>query len=385
MRRLLGLGLAAVGVGVTATPVVAIPAFARKYNMPCSACHYPAAPRLNAVGQRFKWAGYRMPNEIGEHAAVEALQNYIAARGRIRYTDQRQDSVPTRSGFSFDDATLFYAGPMLSNWSAFFEFERAAPDELELTAHVSGMWGTERGYTGFRVGNMHWLQQWGLAGFDRPSAISRPVAFNNEISSGLPFAMARNQIGVEGYWVRGNTRISAEVLNGIDFDGIGDEGESADAAKDVALIFSHILDGQASGITAVGYYGTLGRDSAQHLTRLAISANKVWHDNEIIGGYLRAQDTDLWNGAADNTGQAYFLGVQRYFNSSGLTLLGRYDHWDPSTSASNNARSVFTAGAVLPVGQPQYIRFAFEGSLTNFEDSAINSVKKLVAELQINF
>ncbi len=38
-----------------------IPAWARKYNMNCSGCHYPAPPRLNATGQRFKWAGYRMP------------------------------------------------------------------------------------------------------------------------------------------------------------------------------------------------------------------------------------------------------------------------------------------------------------------------------------
>src|SRR6266545_6772124 len=62
-----------------------IPAWARKYNMNCSGCHYPAPPRLNATGQRFKWAGYRMPEEVGEQVDVERIQNYLAAAGEVTY------------------------------------------------------------------------------------------------------------------------------------------------------------------------------------------------------------------------------------------------------------------------------------------------------------
>lgn len=35
----------------SATNHVLIPAWARKYNMNCSGCHYPAAPRLNATSR----------------------------------------------------------------------------------------------------------------------------------------------------------------------------------------------------------------------------------------------------------------------------------------------------------------------------------------------
>ena len=35
----------------------AIPAFARKYGMPCSACH-EAWPKVNTIGQTFKDNGY---------------------------------------------------------------------------------------------------------------------------------------------------------------------------------------------------------------------------------------------------------------------------------------------------------------------------------------
>src|SRR5437667_10155485 len=40
----------------------AIPAFARKYGLPCSACH-EAWPKLNSFGQRFKDEGYQLRNE----------------------------------------------------------------------------------------------------------------------------------------------------------------------------------------------------------------------------------------------------------------------------------------------------------------------------------
>src|ERR1044071_7720563 len=40
----------------------AIPAFARKYGLPCSACH-EAWPMLNNFGQTFKDNGYQLGNE----------------------------------------------------------------------------------------------------------------------------------------------------------------------------------------------------------------------------------------------------------------------------------------------------------------------------------
>jgi len=40
----------------------AIPAFARKYGLPCSACH-EAWPKLNSFGQTFKDNGYQLMND----------------------------------------------------------------------------------------------------------------------------------------------------------------------------------------------------------------------------------------------------------------------------------------------------------------------------------
>src|SRR6266851_6028339 len=53
------------GTSVAAAPVVsvrALPAFARKYGMPCSSCH-EAWPKLSPFGQSFKDNGYQMGND----------------------------------------------------------------------------------------------------------------------------------------------------------------------------------------------------------------------------------------------------------------------------------------------------------------------------------
>src|ERR1051325_2635345 len=42
-----------------------VPMFARRCGVPCSPCH-ASPPRLNETGYRFRAAGFRMPEEIGQ-------------------------------------------------------------------------------------------------------------------------------------------------------------------------------------------------------------------------------------------------------------------------------------------------------------------------------
>src|SRR6202166_4173154 len=46
----------------TCSPASALPAFARKYGMPCSSCH-DSWPRLSPFGQQFKDNGYQLMND----------------------------------------------------------------------------------------------------------------------------------------------------------------------------------------------------------------------------------------------------------------------------------------------------------------------------------
>jgi hypothetical protein len=61
-RTLVGLLLAVFFVLASADSALAIPAFARKYGLRCSACH-EAWPMLNYFGQKFKDNGYQLMND----------------------------------------------------------------------------------------------------------------------------------------------------------------------------------------------------------------------------------------------------------------------------------------------------------------------------------
>jgi hypothetical protein len=104
-----------------------IPAWARKYNANCSMCHSPAVPRLNARGIQFKWAGYRMPEEIGENAEVSRLQDYFAARTRVQYAyDKPADGPATRNTFSIEGLSVFAGGAVGRIFGGLLEIDRAA-------------------------------------------------------------------------------------------------------------------------------------------------------------------------------------------------------------------------------------------------------------------
>src|ERR1700733_15704755 len=72
--RRIGMQLLAVGILLTGLqPAYGIPAFARKYGLPCSACH-EAWPMLNNFGQTFKDNGYQLGN--GRDAPIYKEPSY---------------------------------------------------------------------------------------------------------------------------------------------------------------------------------------------------------------------------------------------------------------------------------------------------------------------
>src|SRR5262245_43055809 len=61
-----------------------MPMFARKYGVPCSTCH-TTAPRLNETGYRFRAAGFRMPEELGQKSEEQFdVFDYFSTRLQFR-------------------------------------------------------------------------------------------------------------------------------------------------------------------------------------------------------------------------------------------------------------------------------------------------------------
>jgi hypothetical protein len=345
-----------------------IPAWARKYNMNCSGCHYPAPPRLNATGMRFKWAGYRMPEEIGEAVSVEKVQNYVSAGAEVDFTYEKTSGAPaaTTNVFSAPDVVLFYAGPFGKSFGGFLELAHGPNGEIERVLQISSIWGTAKGYGGFRAGQIHNFVEWGVAGFDRLPGPTMPLALDGPMTGTIPFSLAGPRLGAEAYYVMGSNRLSAQVLNGVAPDGTGDVGEG-NLKKDFLVTDQLLLDNAGSGVQAVGYYGSVvdldtlvAPGLTSHFWRVGVSANKIYHDFEVLGGLLYARDRDLPGGAPETKGMAYWVSGQYFLGKPELTLYGRYEFLDPNTSTAADGLHRYVVGSVLPVTLPQYLRCALE-------------------------
>lgn len=137
---------------VNPQPAKAVPAFARKYGLPCSACHI-TWPELNNFGQVFRDNGYQMMNERDSPITHDPSYFPIAIRitpqwHRESANDQIVDSVPgggagntavsgtvTQAGFDLSGMDFWLVGTLFKNISfsllpssdgtATFHFENA--------------------------------------------------------------------------------------------------------------------------------------------------------------------------------------------------------------------------------------------------------------------
>ncbi len=370
-----------------------IPAWARRYSKNCDACHYPVPPRLNAEGQRFKWAGYRYPDAIGEKVEVEKIQNYVAAGTSVAYEYNKEEGLPATNSFSAPAITLFYAGPLGRTFSGFLELEHGPENEIERVVHVSTLWGKENSYGGFRFGQMHNLFEWGVAGFDRPAGITAPTPIDEPLTAAIPFMLGEHALGLEGYYVAGRNRFSAQVLNGITTEGeIG--AADADTKKDFLVTDQVLIDEAGSGVQAMGYYGTVvGLDTlspglTSHFWRVGLTANKIYRDFELLGGVVYGKDIDLPAGLAfsgnQNRAVGYWVSGQYFVAKAPVALFGRYEFRDPDTDVPDDANRRFVVGAVVPLNLPQYLRWAVEYRLDSPQGGAPKT-NNVATEFRLNF
>lgn len=105
--------------------VRAIPAFARKYGLPCSACH-TAWPELNYFGMAFRDRGYQLGND--RDSPIWQNPSYWPATARItpnwhresadhQVTDTANDAKVTQAGFDLSGMDFWLAGTLYKNIS----------------------------------------------------------------------------------------------------------------------------------------------------------------------------------------------------------------------------------------------------------------------------
>lgn len=352
-------------------PAYGIPAFARKYGLPCSACH-EAWPMLNNFGQTFRDNGYQLGND--RDAPIYQDPGYWPIMFRVttswhRESNNRQavDTVPgnpssgqvertvTSSGFDLGGVDMITAGTLYKNISFFVQ-----PFIGNTSISVAQAW------TRFdNLAGSHWLNlKMGKFELDEPISQERALLLNNTGDAYYNYFFTppgdRNfflgigftQLGVElsGHSDNDYTRYSIDVLSSND----GITGLPSNQTYDVYANFNQAFEVPKLGRQQIGVYGYSGESPTHFQTNggipipgtglgnrsfYRVGAYGLWYvgkfdfdtffmhgyDNVFLGNAVPANQPALLPvGAAGPTWNGGF--VEGHYNPNPrLILIGKYE------------------------------------------------------------
>ena len=328
-----------------------IPAFARKYGLPCSACH-TVWPQLNNFGQVFRDNGYRLKNE--RDSPIDVAPGYWPAAARItpqwrmdRTTHQQVDAVPgdpsagtiektvTQTGFDLSGIDLLMIGT-LSKTISFGLIPAAESD---------GSWHIEAAYVRFNdLLRTPWANiKAGKFELDNMVSEKRELLLSGNggfyqsyhfvpVGDATSFGLGDNQIGLElsGHSVNSYTRYSAGIFSSTD----GEVGLAQGRGYDGAFALSQAFDAGSLGLERIGVYGYRGSRPTTFETvdgepvpgtglrtkpfyRAGVAGDFFFGNLELLPLYMHAQD-DVRLAAQVDGGQPIPAGARSPVWNAGL-------------------------------------------------------------------
>jgi hypothetical protein len=287
---------------------LAIPAFARKYQMNCSNCHV-AWPQLNQLGRMFKEDGYKFPGNEKTEVISDFLQwdKHIPLSAVFvsrPYDEQKSDVRKVRA---LHEVEVMIAGLLYRNVSGFLEIE--AEDEEDFEPEIST----------------------GVLGYHPMKALNVQLSY-----SPVLWADPYDTLSEKRKLTRGTYSVIDNPFGGAD-----NEGTLSDSRQTIALYgrplervfysvgFSGTAD-DAEGENANNFHGRLAVDIIPQLTIGAFGITGTWDENDIerdfsrygidlqaeyanirlTGAFLHAKDDRETSGSEDNDAwyaQAFYV------------------------------------------------------------------------------
>lgn len=304
-------------------PARAVPAWARKTGLACSACHFGGSSRLNRMGREFQIRGHRLSADASDAAQKPRLTDYVSLSTKLRATITEEDSSLHAQALA-----LYAGGPLSRQLSAFFQYDlydrgasaKSQPGEAYM------QYNTRPGgdsYGWLRAGRLYPYLIYSASGGGRVP-LSRPRVIEQPLGGGNQYAPRSKQEGVSTGYVGGNG-LWTEV-------GIV-SGSGLTALSDVFATVEKHLDPFGSG---VGIYGYAGRS-----TIAAAPPLPAWQDRfaqwGLLGQYQREnvqisgavfRSTARRFGGEDRRHPTGFYAEAACNINPGLTGFVRYDDKD---------------------------------------------------------
>ncbi len=371
---------------LSASSAFNMPMFARKYDLGCTSCH-SVIPKLTEMGMKFRAAGSRMPDEIGqEDKETSNISTQNSTRLQARYDaartkDPAKAPGPTtsdRNQLTFHEITLYpLTGAFNKNYSSLFEVSIAAEEFAEIeNAYVRGNWTAGKGHFSARAGLFHPFEGYGAS--DRPVSIDRPLfqttaARTKDYSSTYFTPWNFDESGIEVGYTQDRTMLRATVFNGLTFDeeeGVAHPAQTlsgafakhdprpATNAKDIQVFLTQILNPNGGGASLYWYHGAIDipdvpstptqyfEDSFDRYA--AYASYPMVSRLVLLGGFQQGTDkVPLADGTKpSSTSQGYFGEADVDLHE--CWLAGRYDWFDPTDKIDDNEITGITVAVNKP-------------------------------------
>ena len=260
-------------------PTKAIPAFARKYGLPCSACHI-GWPELNNFGQVFRDNGYQMMNELDSPITRDASYFPITIRITPQWHRESADhqivddtsesgfhpGTLTTTGFDLSGMDFWLAGTLYNNIS----FSVLPSSDENASFHFENAF--------IRFDNLlhsPWLNvKVGKFELDLPVSEKRAVTLSGDggfyynyhftpFGDQNPFGgIGDNQLGMEiaGHNINSYTRYTVAIVSSVDGQPgfVYANGQAAGRTYDYYGHFEQAFNTFGNGFMKVGAYAYFG-------------------------------------------------------------------------------------------------------------------------------
>jgi len=351
----------------------ALPAFARKYGLRCSACH-ESWPMLNYFGQKFKDNGYQLMNDrdspIWQNPGYWPVTFRIipiwhrVSTGKVQVDTYSGGGLTgsaiqrvTTSGFDLSGLDFHTGGTLEKNFSFYVlpSSDATASFHFEtVMARLDNLFGNP--WLNIKLGKFeldNLLSEKRILTLTGNGGIYQLYHFTPVGDGNIFGQMGDNQLGAEimGHSYNDRTRYSAALLSSTD----GNVGLPYGNAYTGFFTVSQAFDVGKLGVDRIGAYAMIGEAPTYYLTQgggtsvLAGSgaSNKSFHREGFVGQFYFGQHFDLQVVTQHGWDNAWF--GQGYGDLIGGTVTG-----------NNLPGTVLPAGAQAPTWngvlfEPHYV------------------------------
>ena len=321
----------------------AIPAFARKYGLRCSACH-ESWPMLNYFGQKFKDNGYQLMND--RDAPIWQNPGYWPVTFRIipiwhrvstgkvlvdTYSGGTTGSAVQRvttSGFDLSGLDFHTGGTLEKNFSFYVlpSSDATASFHFEtVMARLDSLFGSP--WINIKLGKFeldNLLSEKRILTLTGNGGVYQLYHFIPQGDGNIFGQMGDNQLGAEimGHSLNDRTRYSAALISSVD----GNVGLPYGNAYTGFFTFSQAFDTGKLGVDRIGAYAMIGQAPTYYLTQggtpLAGAglSNKSFSREGFVGQFYFGQHFDLQVVTQHGEDNAWF--GQGYGDLIGGTVTG---------------------------------------------------------------